>query len=297
MTVQEFVEGFYAPPILSKGSSRMSLLWRLIPKDKLFEQGIKEGNLAKVKSAVGRGASVNKRYRIGRTALMLATEHPTILKYLIEKGAHLNTQDEQGSTALHLAVGNELFESTRILLEAGADPTIRDNRGERAYDGMPEGYEGYERILQLFGEDAVRETMQRWEEEERAHQRRRNAMAPNESDRIKLSDAEHKGPLELPAGTENAISYDEIKDGDELVILKGKKDSDSHRFKRKELETWIQQQYNDNKMPTNPLTREPIRTISDITRYTARIVDTKKGGYRRKTRKGRAGRAGRTRRR
>ena len=53
-------------------------------------------------------------------------EDSRYLETLISKGCQVNVQDLWGSTPLHYAFINDLPENVDILLEAGADPTIRD---------------------------------------------------------------------------------------------------------------------------------------------------------------------------
>ncbi len=247
-------------------------------KNRLLKEGALEGNLQKVRKAVELGADVNQRFsanlgqgfssstRTQLTALMLAARYPTILAYLIEKGADVNLQDYAGFTVLHIAARGQYNDSLRLLLAAGADPTITTEYGFRAIDFYDD--DDGEIITNIFGAEAVA-NMERRHEASLARLR----LTQNEIERINsisLNAAEHKGNLTLPPGTENAITYDEFEDGDEVIVLNDKKNSPSHRFKRSGLEQWIREN------PSNPLTREPI-TQAGISRYTARI-----GGARRK---------------
>lgn len=72
------------------------------------------------------------------TCLMLAayantTDEPSILDYLIKKGARLEATDEKGNTALHYAISNQRRYGVRLvefLLEQGADPNHQNIRGQ-----------------------------------------------------------------------------------------------------------------------------------------------------------------------
>ena len=76
------------------------------------------------------------RYK-SRTILMLAVRslYPAkIVKLLIEKGADLNSQDEDGNTALMTTscVGRLMLEKHSYLIESGCDLNIRNNEGNTA---------------------------------------------------------------------------------------------------------------------------------------------------------------------
>lgn len=63
-----------------------------------------------------------------------AAGSPEILAALISKGAKLNVQDDMGSTPLHDAVMGDNIVSVKLLLDAGANPTIRDKNGRTPRD-------------------------------------------------------------------------------------------------------------------------------------------------------------------
>ncbi|KAL9654152.1 hypothetical protein ABK040_016498 [Willaertia magna] len=70
----------------------------------------------------------------GHTPLILATnshQYKT-MKYLIEKGANINHQDEAGMNALHVAASNGDLQAVKILLEAGIskDASVRGQKNQ-----------------------------------------------------------------------------------------------------------------------------------------------------------------------
>ncbi len=77
-------------------------------------------------------ADVNIKNKFGITPLMEAAEHwdeaqPSILKALIRANADLNTRDWIGSTALIKAAKFGHLKNVEMLLQAGADPTIKEH--------------------------------------------------------------------------------------------------------------------------------------------------------------------------
>lgn len=84
-----------------------------------------------VKALLKAGADPNSRDAQDTTALMFAAEYgqPETLKALIAAGSELNATDSNGWTAMMHA--NEV-ENVRVLLDAGADTTIKNEDGETA---------------------------------------------------------------------------------------------------------------------------------------------------------------------
>ena len=72
----------------------------------------------------------------GNSYLHLAIEGncPDLLKYFIEKGADINSQNNEGNTPLHLALKNKNMEIIKILLDKKAKLNIPNNDGEIPFD-------------------------------------------------------------------------------------------------------------------------------------------------------------------
>src|SRR6185503_11632149 len=81
------------------------------------------------------------------TALMLAAEYgtPEMIKALIDKGADIDAVDDNGWTAMMHA---DEAENVRVLLNAGANPAIKNNDGDTAL-AMAIRYE-QEDVVQLL---------------------------------------------------------------------------------------------------------------------------------------------------
>ena len=101
------------------------------------------GDLASVRELLNRDGNPNQFDDGGCTPLHYAAqgEHHDVLRALLAAGANVNARDTDniGNTAIAHVAGNCSLETARILIEAGADPTIRgwmqlnalDQSGER----------------------------------------------------------------------------------------------------------------------------------------------------------------------
>lgn len=87
-----------------------------------------------IKFLIKNGADINKKDDIGQTALHRATLIPkgeTLepLKYLIEQGADINAKDNEGNTPLFIAYALGNYDAVKVLINAGADTSIINNKG------------------------------------------------------------------------------------------------------------------------------------------------------------------------
>lgn len=81
-----------------------------------------------------KGTGLEFRNFEGQTPLMVACDQnvfvsESIVKYLLEAGAQVNAQDDQGRTALMLACQSSAYGVVKLLQESGADPSLQDKRG------------------------------------------------------------------------------------------------------------------------------------------------------------------------
>ena len=100
------------------------------------------GHLPWVQALVRRGALINEA---GFTALHYACSGPDngVSAWLITQGAELDARSPNGSTPLMLAAGYGSPDSVDVLLQAGADPSLLNDKGLSAADfalrsGRPE---------------------------------------------------------------------------------------------------------------------------------------------------------------
>ena len=92
---------------------------------------IEKGAEVNDESGMTSGSNPNAHY----TALMQASEKgmADVVKALIDKGAEINTRNEDGNSALLIATeSNEGAEALPILLDKGADVTVTNNEGRTA---------------------------------------------------------------------------------------------------------------------------------------------------------------------
>ena len=118
----------------------------ITPPNKKAEMIIREinkedkANLNLVSDLIVLGANLdwqaNFGINAGRTALHMCASynHPEIARMLIDAGADVNIQDENGLTPLHWCVINNHPEIARMLIDAGADKTIPNNNGTLPYE-------------------------------------------------------------------------------------------------------------------------------------------------------------------
>jgi ankyrin repeat protein len=93
------------------------------------------GKLDTVELLLATDVDLKARTKEGETVLMLAVEHPDILRVLIKAGSDVNARDKKGRTALlHMEERLGTAESIQVLLDAGADPRAKDDQGRTALD-------------------------------------------------------------------------------------------------------------------------------------------------------------------
>lgn len=96
------------------------------------------GEIATVKFLMDLGARVDSpRSSKGRTPLIVACAYyggKEVCAYLIAHGAKVNAQSTDGTTALMLAAQYWKSDIVDLLLKAGADATLKDQKGQTAMD-------------------------------------------------------------------------------------------------------------------------------------------------------------------
>jgi len=57
-----------------------------------------------------------------------------LIKYFLEKKISPNEVNKEGQTPLHLAVKSGKIEIIELLMDNGADKSIKDNKGKKPFD-------------------------------------------------------------------------------------------------------------------------------------------------------------------
>jgi ankyrin repeat protein len=116
-------------------------------------EALSSEDLETARELIDRGADVNRQFGWpdGQMTLLMyssAANHLEGVRFLLDNGADPDLRAERGMTALHFAAGKGHLESVEMLLEAGADGKVRDDHGETALDLAVQG--GYFRVAELL---------------------------------------------------------------------------------------------------------------------------------------------------
>ena len=110
-----------------------------LPPDTALLQALRSGRLESAADALRRGADPNAVDRQGST-LQAAMKHCrdntlAMLQLLLDAGADVNLRNQRGETPLKIA-GFDCYRAVLFLLEQGADPTLADSAGDTALHGI-----------------------------------------------------------------------------------------------------------------------------------------------------------------
>jgi ankyrin repeat protein len=103
-------------------SSEMLQEFEVILKRTLFLEAVKDGDYAQALKLLDQGADINKQSEDGQSALMIASSRgqKEFVELLLQKGAHINARDKAGKTALIEAIKAEQMDIVQMLIEQGA---------------------------------------------------------------------------------------------------------------------------------------------------------------------------------
>jgi hypothetical protein len=118
-------------------------------------------NLDAIKQHIAAGSDLNGKDPIGGSSPLISASlfgKTAIAKMLIDAGADLNLQNNDGSTALITAAFFCRPEIVKMLLDKGADKTIKNKYGQTAYESVAGpfadvkgSYEGLGKMLEPMG--------------------------------------------------------------------------------------------------------------------------------------------------
>ena len=112
------------------------------------------GNKAALKQHIASGTDINEKDPFGGSSPLISaalfgkTEEA---KILIDAGADINFQNNDGSTALHTAAFFCRPEIVRMLLDKGADKNVRNKYGATAYQGVAGTFAESKGIYDMLG--------------------------------------------------------------------------------------------------------------------------------------------------
>lgn len=81
---------------------------------------------------VENGANILRANYNGGTCLINSVQSVELCTFLLENGANVNATDIQNKTALHYAIQEHRFETTKLLLEYNANPHLRSRYNDDA---------------------------------------------------------------------------------------------------------------------------------------------------------------------
>ena len=99
-----------------------------------LSNAVKAGDTHQLGQLVTVGAMINERDENGSSALHVAlnSNHPELAEWIIEHGGEISLPDHIGQTPLHIAARNDCTSIATKLLEAGASAEVCDNDGNTA---------------------------------------------------------------------------------------------------------------------------------------------------------------------
>jgi ankyrin repeat protein len=220
---------------------------------------------------------------------------------LIENGANVNLQNGRGETPLFTAAMKLDYTSIRTLIRHGADPNIRDNEGRTPLDivdvgngneletistiealcnGGARGPKCQELVRlrgQVHGIDQQRMLEQRLQQELDTIGLMINRL-------IKVPEVSEGKKVVPQDKLLNSISFEDIKDGDEIVVITEENGSEFF-YKLDTISQWFTTRKMGEHLITNPGSGSVIRNQSQVRRWTASVPPVKSSRGKTKKRK------------
>jgi hypothetical protein len=113
------------------------------------------GNMDAVRQHIAAGSDINVKDPFGGSSPLISASvfgKPEIAKALIDAGADINFQNNDGSTALHTAAFFCRPEIVKMLLDKGADKTIKNKFNATAYEGMIAPFKDVKPVYDMMGQ-------------------------------------------------------------------------------------------------------------------------------------------------
>lgn len=136
-----------AVPFLGTNALRMPPLvaWHTPPLGQFFhthhyrlKRTIAEGSIAEFCKALpllnDLDEPITDKQKLPALSLACRVQRELMARVLVMRGAGLDAPDALGQTPLHHSVNTNSFECAKLLLDSGADPTVKDRFGVSAID-------------------------------------------------------------------------------------------------------------------------------------------------------------------
>lgn len=111
-------------------------------------------NMNAVKQHIAAGSDLNAKDPFGGSSPLISAAvfgKPEMAKVLIDAGADINFQNNDGSTALHSAAFFCRPEIVKMLLEKNADKTVKNNYGSTAREGVVAPFSQVKDVYDMMG--------------------------------------------------------------------------------------------------------------------------------------------------
>jgi len=111
-------------------------------------------NMVAVKQHIAAGSNLNEKDPFGGSSPLITASlfgKTEMAKTLIEAGADLNFQNNDGSTALLTAAFFCRPEIVKLLLDKGADKTIKNKYGSTAYESVAAPFDAVKNTYDMMG--------------------------------------------------------------------------------------------------------------------------------------------------
>jgi hypothetical protein len=122
--------------------------------DKDIHTAVISDDTAALRQHIAAGSNINEKDPFGGSSPLISAAvfgKPAAARILIDAGADINFQNNDGSTALHTAAFFCRPEIVQMLLEKGADKTLRNNFKATAYDNVAGPFEDIKPAYDMMG--------------------------------------------------------------------------------------------------------------------------------------------------